>query len=202
MTAEVSPRASGTSGAGTPQLVKTRTTSWQITPYGGMPTGAAFAALSRVQYTPFYLPDGTGITAIAINVTSAGAASNVVRLGLYNADPTTKLPTTVLDQGTVAADSTGFKTLTLGATRTPSGADGLFWVAACPQGAGAPGSVWMCAGGPGFLPQHDVASSWAGLVVPYPSFRLDSVTGAFADNPVVVSDGGTQRFIYAAVRVA
>ena len=48
-----------------------------------------------------------------LEVTTAGVASSVARLGIYNADADWQPTTLVVDAGTVAVDSTGVKTITL-----------------------------------------------------------------------------------------
>jgi hypothetical protein len=71
----------------------------------------------------------TGSTAIdrmGCNVGTAGAASSVIRLGIYAISSTGDPGSLVLDAGTVTADSTGDKTATV-STTLPAGA---YWMVA------------------------------------------------------------------------
>lgn len=80
---------------------------------------------------------GTTLQAIAINVTSAGGAGTVVRLGARSEDPTTGQPganSLLADWGTVDGATTGIKTLTISFV-VPS--DRL-WITVTPQVGTAP----------------------------------------------------------------
>lgn len=90
-------------------------------------TGAMSA--NRIYLMPIYFPQSRAVDQIAINVSLAGTAGHVVRLGLYNSSASTLLPTTVkVDAGTAAVDSTGVKALTIATALS-----GLFWLAVCSQ---------------------------------------------------------------------
>lgn len=66
------------------------------------------------------------VNAIACRVEGAGAGGDLVRLGIYNADATTGLPTTVLvDAGTASASSAGVNR-EMSFTSTPLTA-GVYW---------------------------------------------------------------------------
>jgi hypothetical protein len=87
-------------------------------------TGAATA--TRTIFGALFLPRATALDRISINVTVAGAASTVARLGLYYADSATFEPgALLLDAGTVATDTTGVKEATIAVTLAP----GLYWTA-------------------------------------------------------------------------
>jgi hypothetical protein len=88
------------------------------------------------QCTPLWL--GTNQTwsfdALLCSITSAGATGAVMRMGVYELDPSTLTPTTLLvDAGTVSSASTGIKTITLGSTLTSSSQ----WLGLAIQGEGA-----------------------------------------------------------------
>ncbi len=79
---------------------------------------------AELRLLALYLPAGRTVNRIGCNVTTAGSAGHVARLGVYNADPATGLPTTVLvDAGTVAVDTTGVKEVAISATM-----NGLHWL--------------------------------------------------------------------------
>jgi hypothetical protein len=79
-------------------------------------TGAATA--TRIIFGALFLPRATALDRISINVTAAGAASTVARLGLYYSDPANNYEpgALALDAGTVATDSTGVKEATIAVT--------------------------------------------------------------------------------------
>lgn len=84
---------------------------------------------SRLILAPIYFPTTRAVDQIAINVSTAGTATHVARLGIYNASSSSGFPTTVkVDAGSVAIDSTGVKTLTISTTLT-----GLYWLAMTAQ---------------------------------------------------------------------
>lgn len=95
----------------------------------------ATAASTRMYLTPFYLARSRSIDRIAINVTIAGASGSLTRLGVYNADPDTGLPTTVLVDGggPLTSDTTGIKESTISAS-----INGLKWLACITQSTGVP----------------------------------------------------------------
>lgn len=86
---------------------------------GGLTTGTA-------EFAPFFVTGGSqSFDRIACNVGTAGSASSVIRLGVYRAHATTGMPDAmVFDAGTVAADSTGDKIVTISQTLTP----GFYWL--------------------------------------------------------------------------
>lgn len=64
---------------------------------------------------PFHVSRGVNIDKIGIEVTGAGTAGSVIRLGVYADDGTGKPGALLLDAGTVTGDSNAVKTITLGA---------------------------------------------------------------------------------------
>ncbi len=79
---------------------------------------------SDLRLLAFYAPAPRTIDRVGCEVTTAGTAGHVARLGIYRADVTTGLPTTALvDAGTVAVDTTGFKEVAVAAT-----IHGLYWL--------------------------------------------------------------------------
>jgi hypothetical protein len=77
---------------------------------------------------PLRVDTGFNVVGIGIEVTTAGQAGAVLRLGIY-IDSGSAPGALLLDAGTVAADSTGIKTLPISATLTA----GWWWLAALPQ---------------------------------------------------------------------
>jgi hypothetical protein len=75
--------------------------------------GTKSLASGRLYYIPMLTTTAITLDRLAIEVTSAGAASTVARLGIYNATTSWQADTLVLDAGTVAVDSTGVKTVTI-----------------------------------------------------------------------------------------
>src|SRR3990172_6513068 len=95
-------------------------------------TGAA--TLNQVSYHPFPVGEALTIDRITCGVQAAGAAGSVVRLGIYN--DTDGMPDTLLlDAGTVAGDSTGYKEITVSQALTRGT---LYWIAVVCQVAAVP----------------------------------------------------------------
>ncbi len=79
---------------------------------------------SELRVASLYVPTPRAIDRIGCSVSTAGTGGHVARLGIYNSDPATGLPTTVLiDAGTVAVDTTGIKEIAVAATL-----HGLHWL--------------------------------------------------------------------------
>ena len=96
--------------------------------------GTVNATQSTLYAIPLWLPGPTPITSIECQVTTAGAAGTVVRMGAYAPSTVNDRPTALLlDAGTIAADSTGVKAIPVTAT-LPAG---LVWLTACCQGGTA-----------------------------------------------------------------
>lgn len=80
---------------------------------------------NSMRFSSFYVPATTTFDRIGINVTGTGAGN--ARLGIYLADATTGLPTTVvLDAGTVALNTATGVQLTISQSLT---ADTHYWLA-------------------------------------------------------------------------
>jgi hypothetical protein len=79
----------------------------------------------RLVAVPFLVSETTPFDRIAVTVGTAGQAGSVIRMGLYTSSRL--MPTSlVFDAGTVAADSTGQKVVTISQTLAP----GLYWLVA------------------------------------------------------------------------
>jgi hypothetical protein len=72
---------------------------------------------------PFIVPVSVTVDRIGIEVTGAGTAASVIRLGIYS-DNGNKPGSLLLDAGTVTADSAAVKTITISQALTP----GLYWL--------------------------------------------------------------------------
>ncbi len=87
-------------------------------------TGTVAPIASELRLLPLYVPGARTIDRVGCNVSTAGTGGHVARLGIYNSDPATGLPTTVLvDAGTVLVDTTGLKEVAVTATL-----HGLHWL--------------------------------------------------------------------------
>jgi hypothetical protein len=91
--------------------------------YGSFGNSTLAATLNLAYFSPVYFPRPTAVDQIRAQVTTAGAAGAVVRLGIYRQNPATGLPgTLLLDAGTVDATTTGVKTISVSETIT-----GMVW---------------------------------------------------------------------------
>jgi hypothetical protein len=95
-------------------------------------TGAPVAA-DYAWFAPFFVDQTVDVTAVGFNITTAGDATNQARLGLYSYSD--GVPGTVLQQTTIATDTTGMKTWTL--SPAVSVDPGWFFIAIAFQGTGA-----------------------------------------------------------------
>jgi hypothetical protein len=84
---------------------------------------------------PFWLPVATTFVEIDCQVTTAGVAGTLVRLGIYANDPSKDQPAAlILDAGTIDGSTASMKSITLTPITLQAG---LYWLSATPQG-GAP----------------------------------------------------------------
>ena len=98
------------------------TSGYYYGPGGGRTTGAV--AAGTITFAPFWVGTPASFTRIGTEVTTAGAAGSLLRLGIYR-DAGNGLPgNLVLDAGTIDAATTGAKELTIAQTLAP----GLYWL--------------------------------------------------------------------------
>lgn len=116
--------------------------SWAITvadrwsAFGVSPeaTGTLALVANTGVVTPVFVPLHTTMQNIGFNVTTAGAASTVARVALYEWNPVTKaLGNLVADFGTTAVDATGIRSIAANGTTIRSG-----WYAWVIVSSGAP----------------------------------------------------------------
>ena len=81
--------------------------------HGAIASGFAITT-GITRFFAFSVMRPTTITAMKINVTSAGTAGGTIRAGLYQADSVWQPTTLVRDHGEVASDSTGLKSFAVG----------------------------------------------------------------------------------------
>ncbi len=149
---------------------------------GGTATVAPTA--SELRLLPVYVPVPRTIDRVGCNVSTAGTAGHVARLGVYNVDPVTGLPTTVLvDAGTVAVDTTGVKEVVVSATL-----HGLHWLGLTAQSGtftalSTLGLAYIAGGtAPSFTPSNALAFEAVD-----PTLGLPSRAGVTATYLVAVS---------------
>jgi hypothetical protein len=87
-----------------------------------------------VHCTPFIVNATQTFTALAVNVTVAGTSGvALTRLGIYSDNGSGYPGSLLVDAGTVASDTTGWKTVTISQSLAP----GIYWLVAVTQGAPA-----------------------------------------------------------------
>ena len=82
------------------------------------------------RFSPWFVPRTTAFATIGAEITSAGDAGSVLRLGIYADDGTGYPGALALDAGTIAGDSVAVQEVTVAFTLTP----GLYWVGGVVQG--------------------------------------------------------------------
>ena len=154
--------------------------------YVAMPIGGSWSSNTTANGTLYYLsfiaPATTTIDRIGIYVTSAGtAATSVHRLGIW-ADNNNVPGTLLVDAGTVATDSIGFKEATISQAVI---AGTRYWLGVVQQGA------------PATVATINVSLVTTGVMVStvspgFPTYGLQSVsiTGALASNPTIQGGAG------------
>lgn len=135
-------------------------------------TGAAASTQSRLTAVPFFVNRTVTIDKIAVNITTAGATSSTVALGIYEdvRDMQGGYPGSLApgSTGSIAADSIGFKEATISVALTP----GLYWLGAAAQG-GTPSWTGLTNGNSQLVGYQAVGSA-AGRA----GWVQDGVTGA------------------------
>lgn len=134
-----------------------------------VPQGMSFTTntppLDRPIVTPMVAPAQSWV-GLACQVTTAGAAGAVARLGIYDDDGSGRPGTLIADVGTVDTTTTGLK-LATGAFQTSGG---LVWVVLVAQGATA---TYQGIGDP-----LDGSSWYGALHIRHNAYRAAAVAGA------------------------
>lgn len=141
--------------------------------YGPQGGSAATAPTSGwLLAVPIFVPRSTTIDRIGVNVTTAGAAGSVVKVGIYAdvLDSYGGYPGNLVSgsEQTLVAETTGFKEATVSLPLTP----GLYWLAAVVQG-GSP-SVTVLSGSGNQVVGYQAAGTVAGRL----AWLQTGVTGA------------------------
>ena len=142
----------------------------------GVRTTDQFSANGAGIYAPFWVGRTQSFDAVAVDVTVAGSAGSVVRLGVYKDDGTGWPGTLVVDAGTVDTATTGLKSITAGLGALTDLAPDLFWLFAASQG-GATTQPTLRAVGNG-------SHQWVGVIPPgsasHTVYNVSGVTGTLA----------------------
>lgn len=107
-------------------------TGWYIGPPSTSTAGNS-KSVDYLRSSPLVVPVRCSFDRIEQEINVAGTAGALVRLGIYASDELLRPGALVLDAGTVASDSTGWKSTTVDVTLDP----GLYWVTAVTQVAAA-----------------------------------------------------------------
>ena len=95
---------------------------WDLRNFGyqtGGTSGGVAAVADVIEYWPFFLREITPLDQLTCEVTGAGAASTLRRMDIYNADFDWQPTSLIVDSGTFAVDSTGFKDVAITETLSP-----------------------------------------------------------------------------------
>lgn len=112
---------------------KNRFTNWPLysgnyytSPSTGTPAGTLLATDYMPYAVPIFIPKDCTLDTIGVQVSTL-LASTAIRLGIYDASPTTGLPANrLLDAGTVVGTSVGVKTIAISQAVTA----GVYWLVA------------------------------------------------------------------------
>lgn len=89
------------------------TAFWTVPGVSFVSVGTYATSSNLIRYWPMYVLTDITIDRIGCEVTSAAAASNTLRIAIYNADTDLQPTSLVIDSGTLATDSTGVKEATV-----------------------------------------------------------------------------------------
>ena len=157
-------------------LVKRRTGQYFSSP-NYIATTAFTVTHQRAYYSVIYIDQTTTIDRIAIRTSATFSGTGSVRLGIYNHDYSTGLPSTVLlDAGTVSATATS---TVYEITISQSLNAGFYWVVMCQQGT-APTLGSYTANSAGTFNQYIQTYTTVGGNQ-NSGYIQSSVSGAFAD---------------------
>lgn len=132
----------------------------------------------REKATYFVASRSTNLTGLAVNVTTAGSAGAVQRLGA-RADNAGRPGALIVDLGTVDATTTGVKTI---AASIAVAAGVPIWIVSAAQGAPAT-KQFLTHNFDGFDPLIGFDNASDAVVLNTGGWMLNGVTGAFAANP-------------------
>jgi hypothetical protein len=148
-----------------------------------------------LQISPIFIARATTLDRIACRVETAGSAGSVIRLGVYGGSDSLFPSSLLLDAGTVNAESTGTKEITISLALNP----GVYWLAACAQGSPASNPVVTARSNnvsPSLSSSNNAAQLRQG------GLGEAGVTGAFASTYTFVNSTANERRIAVSVRIA
>jgi hypothetical protein len=136
-------------------------------------TATATTAYQNMRLIPFYVPESTTFTRIAVRV-STGVGGSVYRMGIYSSDSNDEPSSLVLDAGTVSTPGAGSYAITISQTLSA----GLYWLAGVHQTNQGTGLVIRIAATTqgSFLPSGTVSGGINAN--PLTCFQVASVTGS------------------------
>lgn len=135
-------------GSGASAYAKFKTGQYYAPPAAALSTRQETEA--RVVMVPFVVDESATFDRVAVEVTAAGTAGAVVRLGIYGADADSMPGSLLVDAGTVDATTTGLKEAIISQAVT----SGLYYLAAVVQGAATTRPTWRSVTGDSLLPLH------------------------------------------------
>jgi hypothetical protein len=148
-------------------------------PQGANSTGP-FQSNGDCPYSPLMLPVNNTPDRLGIEVTSAGSAGSVHRLGIW-ADNNGVPGTLLLDAGVVATDTIGIKEITISQALS---ANTLYWAGVAQQGAPATrASVRISY-------SNQLVLNGTNPTYTVTGYHSSGITGAFASNPSFSSNYG------------
>ncbi len=77
------------------------------------------ATVDRLEYWPFFLRETTELDQLTCEISSAGTGGTLGRMGIYHADFDWQPTSLIVDSGTFAVDTTGFKSVAITETLPP-----------------------------------------------------------------------------------
>jgi hypothetical protein len=151
--------------------------SW-IVPVSGGGSGSGAPGVNLLKLCPWLNRGTITIKAFGVNVVTAGAATSLYRMGIYNDDGSGYPGTLVVDSGQVDCTTTGAKSITLGTSLVlPAG---LYWIGGVAQGTSGGQTITITGGSLDFIPGYVYASLTTTISAPASthSYTQSAVTGA------------------------
>jgi hypothetical protein len=160
--------------------------NYYSTTFGAHSTIVGTTANGVAYATPLLLGAPGTVTRIACEVTSAGSAGALVRLGIYADDGTGAPGALLADGGTIDGTSATFQEVTLGTPLALSA--GRYWLAAAFQGAPTTGPTMRAAAGTAVVAAGSTSGAFGSPTAA--GWTMTGVTGALPTPWVISTTSG------------
>jgi hypothetical protein len=162
---------------------------WQTGRYYFTPNAAGVGTSNTLgngtlRLVPFWVPNAVTLDQLGAEITAAGAAGSVLRLGIYADDGTGRPGALELDAGTIAGDAIAVATVDVDHA-LPAG---VHWIGGAVQTGGAQPTVRCLTNTMGIVPNVDAAALPTAGATSF-GFQMAGVAGALPSTFVPAASG-------------